>query len=111
MVVEKIPLEPVVSSNIAAAGYDAGRQVLAIQFKTNKAVRHYAGVGPALAATFLSAESKGKVYAGQIRGKFRAERVTGPCRWCKAEGYVGDACACGKGQHFGVAPAAFGEPR
>lgn len=109
---EKIPLEAVVSSNIAAAGYDAERQVLAIQFKTNKAVRHYHGVGQELATAFYLAESKGKVYAGRIRGKFRAERVTGPCRNCKAEGYVGDVCSrCGTDRHFGVAPASAGEPR
>lgn len=101
--VTKIALEPMTSSNIAAAGYDPVRHVLAIQFKTNKAVRHYADVPPELATEFYNAESKGTIYAGRIRGKFRAERVTGPCRHCKAEGYVGDVCVrCGTDRHFGV---------
>lgn len=99
----KIPLEPVTSSNIAAAGYDPARGVLAIQFKTNRAVRHYAGVPLELATEFQRAESKGKVYHGRIRRRFAGRRVTGPCRNCKAEGYIGETCArCGTAQHFGV---------
>lgn len=101
--VEKVPLEPVVSSNIAAVGYDYARQILAIQFKTDGVIRHYAGVPVALAFDFGRAESKGRFYHAKIRGKFRGERVSGPCRNCKAEGYIGDVCArCGTAQHFGL---------
>ena len=99
----KIPLEPLASSNIAAAGYDHARQVLAIQFKTNGAIRNYAGVSADLALELYLAESKGRLYHAKIRGKFPAERVTGPCRNCKAEGYIGDVCGkCGTAKHFGL---------
>lgn len=99
----RIPLEELVSSNLAAGGYDASRRILAIKFKSG-IVFHYAGVGQTLATEFYLAESKGKFYATKIRGKFEAERMTGQCPKCgDLHGYIGDVCDdCGTERYAAV---------
>ena len=91
----KIPLEPVTSSNIAALGYDAEKQILAVQFASGE-VYHHAEVSPESASALATAESIGRHYGKHIRGKFASEKMTGGCPKCAARGYIGEACSdCG----------------
>lgn len=91
----RIPLEPLVSSNISAGGYDPDKKILAIEFKSGD-IFHYAGVELEVATAFYCAESKGTYYGKNIRGKFTGEKMTGPCGACGAVGWIGDRCdECG----------------
>lgn len=91
----RIPFETVESSNIAGYGYDADRQILAVQFKSGS-IYHYAPFPLEAALAFGLAESKGKHYSTHIRGKVPGERMTGPCPACGHEGWIGDLCVdCG----------------
>lgn len=90
-----IPQEPVESSNIAARGYDLERHVLAVTFKSG-AVWHYGSVPTQLAEDFFAAPSAGRFYVANIKGKFSAEKMTGPCPKCGDTGIVGVTCEdCG----------------
>lgn len=92
---EKIELEPFVSTNLAALGYNAAKKILAVQFKSG-AIFHYADVSLDLAVGFLEADSVGRYYATKIKGKYPGQRMTGPCAACGAEGWIGDRCTdCG----------------
>lgn len=83
------------SSNIAAYGYDAEKRVLAIRFVSGD-LWHYAGVSFELAEQLSIAESKGKFFYANLKGKFSAEKMTGSCPSCGAKGRVGTKCdACG----------------
>jgi hypothetical protein len=94
-VAEKIPLEAVTSSNLAAIGYDPQKKILAVQFRSG-AIFHYAGVSLETATAFYAAESKGKHFAHAIRGLYQGEKMTGPCPKCGDTGWVGDRCEdCG----------------
>lgn len=94
-----IPQEPVVSSNLAAIGYDLQRQVLAVTFKSGD-VWHYASVPSALAEQLFEADSKGKFFSTHIKGKFSAEKMTGPCEKCGDKGPIGATCTdCGCGTY------------
>ena len=98
----RIIMEPVTSSNLDAAGYDPQRKILAVQFKSGM-IYHYAGVEPDLAFELYAAESKGRFYSAHIRGKFSAQRMTGPCAQCGDEGWIGDRCsACGAADYQAV---------
>lgn len=96
--VPRIPLEPIASSSLKAIGYDLSTQTLAIQFKTGR-VFYYEGVHVDVALELGRADSKGTFYSNRIRHQFKGRPVTGPCKMCGIEGYVGEACPCGKGQH------------
>ena len=90
---DHIPLEPVESSNLAGYGWAAG--TLAVQFKNGR-VFEYTDCPLELALEFGAAESKGRFYAANIRGKLSGAPVTGPCPRCGDEGYLGDICQdCG----------------
>lgn len=65
-----IKLTPVVSSNIAATGYDAGTKTLAVQFKSGTAIHYYQDVPPEVAEGLANAESVGRYFAQNVRGKF-----------------------------------------
>lgn len=92
----RIGLESVDSSHIAAYGYDAGKQILAVQFKSTGVVFHYASFPLDQALAFGAAESKGRFYAQQIKGKYTGRRMTGPCPACHDEGWIGETCTdCG----------------
>ena len=69
----RIPLKPVTSSSLAALGYDADRQILAVQFRSG-GIYHYAGVSPACAAACACAPSLGSYVATQIKGKYPMSR-------------------------------------
>lgn len=96
MDVYKVPLEAITSSNLAAAGYDSAKSILAVQFKSG-IIFHYAGVDLDTATAFYMAGSRGSYYATHIKGKFTASRVTGECPKCgDKHGYIGDTCTdCG----------------
>lgn len=57
------------SSSIEATGYDPATLTLAIQFKGG-GVYHYAGVPQGVVDQLRAAESVGKFYMQQIRGKY-----------------------------------------
>jgi hypothetical protein len=95
MPAEKIPLTPITSSNLAAIGYHAAKQILGVEFKGG-GIFHYAGVGPEVYQQLLEAPSRGSFFAKIIRGKFQGEKMTGPCLDCGAHGWIGETCAqCG----------------
>jgi len=68
-----IPMTPVESSQVAAVGYDPSGKVLAVQFKAKAgpgSIYHYADVPPDVYQGMLAAESCGKFFGANIRGKF-----------------------------------------
>lgn len=69
-----VQLTDVQSSVIAAHGYDAATQTLAIKFKAGN-VYHYRDVPLDVAAAFANAESVGRAYGQMIRGKYETEPV------------------------------------
>lgn len=67
----QIELHPVVSSQIAAIGYDATTQTLAIQFMRKglaAGIYNYGNVPQELYTRFDAAESKGKFFGEFIKG-------------------------------------------
>ena len=92
MPAEKIDLERIDSSHLGAIGYNPHKLILAVQFAKTGVIFHYANVPVEVAAGFNGAESKGRYYSTAIRGRYPAQRMTGPCEKCNAEGWVGDVC-------------------
>lgn len=71
-----IDLSPVDSSKLAAVGYDAGTQTLAVTFKTGNALYHYANVTPDQYAAFIGAESVGKHFIAHFQSApFKKYRI------------------------------------
>lgn len=95
MVAQKIEIVDVASSNLSGIGYNPVKQILAIRFKSGE-VFHYAGATEALMARFYGAESLGRFYASEIRGKLTGQKMTGECFDCGAHGWIGERCEdCG----------------
>lgn len=93
--IDGIERDAVESTNLASIGYDARRQILAIEFKSG-IVFHYGSVPSWTVGTLLEAPSRGAFYAKEIRGKYPAQRMTGPCGKCGDEGPIGVTCTdCG----------------
>lgn len=63
------PLESVMSSTIKAVGYDADGQRLFVEFNSGGEYV-FQDVPPALYRQLLAAESVGRFFAKNIRGKF-----------------------------------------
>jgi hypothetical protein len=63
---------PVSSSNIKAVGYDAPAKALHIDFNSGSYI--HAGVPSEIHSGLMSAESKGKYYHANIKGKFEATK-------------------------------------
>lgn len=63
----QIPLLPVSSQKVAAVGYDAATQTLAVTFPNGKAVYCYPNVSPEAHAAFVGAESIGKHFGQHIQ--------------------------------------------
>lgn len=63
-------LTPVQSSNVAAVGYDATKQVLYIQFKNNAKIYEHYGVPAETFAEMQTAASVGSFYARNIKGQY-----------------------------------------
>jgi hypothetical protein len=69
-----IPLTSVQSTMIDGQGYDPATQTLALRFKGGK-VYHYKDVPPETAQGLVQAESAGKYFGANIRGKYSSEAV------------------------------------
>lgn len=95
---ERIPLEAIESSNLAALGYNPEKRILAVQFKNGR-IFHYSDCSLELMTEFYTAQSKGSYYAKNIRGKLTGALMTGTCPDCgDAEGWAGEKCdSCGVG--------------
>lgn len=61
-----LPLQEVKSSNIAAVGYDADREVFAVQFKSGAAQYQYSGVNAKLAEQIRAAPSIGSAVSKML---------------------------------------------
>ncbi|WP_291141858.1 KTSC domain-containing protein [Hydrogenophaga sp.] len=77
-----ITLSPCESSQIVAFGYDPATQTLAIQFP-GRGVKagdtyHYAEVPPKVYQDMVDAESKGKFFGSQIRGRYAYAKQPDP---------------------------------
>ena len=70
-----IERKPVESSVLAAVGYDVGKRLLEIEFRSG-AIYRYLEVPEEIHRRLLAAESKGRFFGAAIRDKFRSERVT-----------------------------------
>ena len=66
--------QPVVSSNIAAIGYESGTNTLEVEFASG-AVYEYLGVPGDVYDGFLAAESPGRYFAANIKGSYSFNRV------------------------------------
>lgn len=64
-----IQLEPVVSGNLKAVGYDAATKTLDVQFASGKVYR-YSNVPPETHKELIGAESIGSFFARNVRAKF-----------------------------------------
>lgn len=62
-------MREVESSNIAKVGYDATRQVLAVQFKSAGKVYHYENVPPELHDKLMASPSKGTFLRQNVIGR------------------------------------------
>ena len=70
----EIKLQPLESSVLESAGYDAKTRVLEIAFHSG-AIYRYLEVPEEIFRRLLAAESKGRFFSAAIRDKFRSERV------------------------------------
>ena len=64
----------VIASTIRAVGYDAGRQLLEIEFSSGSVVQ-YSGVSPEVHRRFMGSPSPGSFYQDQIEENFPSRRV------------------------------------
>jgi len=62
------------ASNIRSVGYDAGKQILEIEFSSGSIVQ-YSGVSPEVHRRFMSAPSPGSFYQDQIDENFPSNRI------------------------------------
>lgn len=91
-----IPRYAVDSSNLKSVGYEAG--MLVIEFTTGD-IYVYPNVPGSLFEDFARAESKGKFYNQQVKGKLKGSKITGICANCLAGpqiiGSICEACTIG----------------
>ena len=71
--VKRTPME---SSTIASAGYISGEGILEIEFRSG-AVYRYKRVPKKIFIAFAKAQSKGRFFGSEIRGKYSFERRSG----------------------------------
>lgn len=64
----QIPLQPLASSSVSAAGFDAGTGTLAIQFKNGRTY-HYDGITAAQYSDLIGAKSIGKAANALLHGR------------------------------------------
>src|SRR5262249_11151897 len=62
------------ASTIRSVGYDAGKQVLEIEFSSGSIVQ-YTGVSPEVHRRFMSSPSPGSFYQDQIDENFPSKRI------------------------------------
>ena len=70
-----VHMVPVLSSNVAAIGYDAGSSTLLVRFHDGARVYSYRGVPTAVYRAFLDSPSKGRFLAQFIKGHYSYARV------------------------------------
>ena len=71
----KIEMQDVVSSNIAAVGYDRATKTLRIQFNFQGQTYDYQPVPAYLHTQMMKAESVNAFFTANIKGVFRYKRV------------------------------------
>lgn len=71
--VPAIAMQPVMSSNLEAVGYDDATSTLAVQFKNGSTYR-YDAVPLDVFQQLLTAPSVGAFYSSSIRGKYEGTR-------------------------------------
>lgn len=69
-----ISFNNVESSQMSGIGHDPATNTLAIKFNTGS-MYHYDGVSPELYEQFLAAESKGKFFGANVKGKFGYRKI------------------------------------
>jgi len=62
------------ASNLRSVGYDAGKQLLEIEF-TNGSIVEYSGVSPEVHRRFMSSPSPGSFFQDQIDENFPSKRL------------------------------------
>ena len=62
------------ASNIRSVGYDAGKQVLEIEFSSGSIVE-YSGVSPEVHRRFMSSPSPGSFFQDQIEENFSSKKI------------------------------------
>ena len=72
---DNIPTDPVVSSNIMAAGYDDTKRILRIVFKGKGATYDYSDVEPEVWVGFQEAASKWRFFEANIKYRYQYERI------------------------------------
>jgi len=65
------------SSTVNACGYDAATQTLGVRFHSSAKVYLFAGVPPDVAEGLRTAESPGRYFAAQIKGRFQPPPAEG----------------------------------
>lgn len=86
--IERLPVD---SSNLKSVGYDETRGILAVEFQSG-AIFHYYQVPLQVFEDMGAAESRGRYYAKEIRGRFVGKPMTGKCPACGASGLIGEKC-------------------
>lgn len=66
---------PVTSTSLASVGYDPAASVLEVEFRSG-AIYRYLAVPARIHRELMSAESKGRYFSQQIRGRYRFQRIT-----------------------------------
>lgn len=62
------------ASNIRSVGYDAGKQILEIEFSGGSIVQ-YSGVSPEVHRQFVNAPSPGSFYQDKIDENYSSKRI------------------------------------
>lgn len=65
---------PVKSSQIASVGYDSINQTMDVEFVRGNAVYRYHDVPAEIHEALMAAESVGKHFGANVRGRFRTEK-------------------------------------
>jgi len=84
-------LHPVESSNIAAVGHDPDTNRMVVQFK-NGGLYEYPDVPVSEYQLLMSAESVGRYYSANIRGKYEGRKICACCWGPIEEGVKGNYC-------------------
>jgi hypothetical protein len=69
----EIEMLPIVSSNLASAGYDAETQTLRIEFGSGS-VYSYSGVSPGIYQALMTAPSPGRFFSQNIKDRYSTTR-------------------------------------
>lgn len=67
-------MQPVESSNITAIGYDADSKTMRVRFKSGGEYE-YRDVDSRVFRSFMEAPSKGRFFAGSVKGKYDGRKV------------------------------------